>query len=75
MNYTTKVCEIFQDLNVLITHKLIDDPISECIKSGTVNYMRREMIPVLDGAGKEWIFECYTVGLVSVVFKVVAASS
>ncbi len=51
---------------------MTDDPISKCIKSGTIKYMRWEMIPLLNAAGKKKrILEYTSVGLVSVL---VAAS-
>ena len=50
---------------------MIGDPTSKCLTSGDINYMRWEVIPLLDAAGKN---EYVSVCVVSVVFKVVAAS-
>ena len=53
---------------------MLGDPTSKCLKSGTINYMEWEMIPLLDAVGKKLISEYVSVCLVSVIFKVVAAS-
>ena len=33
-----------------IRNMVIGDPSSKCVKSGTINYMRWEMIPLLDAS-------------------------
>ena len=36
-----------------IRNIVMGDPISKCVKSGAINYMKWEMIPLLDAAGEE----------------------
>ena len=47
---------------------MFGDPSFKCIKSGTINYVRWKMIPLLDGSGKERMSKNVGVCLVCVVF-------
>ena len=38
---------------IRIRKVMIGDPISKCVKSGTINYMWWEVIPRLDATGKK----------------------
>ena len=51
-----------------IRNMVIGDPSSKCVKSGTINYMRWEMIPLLDAAGKKLLSEYVGACLICVVF-------
>lgn len=47
---------------------MISDPISKRAKSGTISYMRGEMIPLLEAVGKEWAPIYISARLVCMVF-------
>ena len=40
-------------IHIRIRKVMIGDPTSKCLRSGNINYMRWEMIPLLEAAGKE----------------------